>query len=186
MITELHELFSELPRYRFPLSAENKKEIPANGIYIFFEEGEKWGNFDRIVKVGTHEAKDRLFGRLQEHFSSNMNGSSFRKYLGETLLAVNPSFEANIEEEITRYLTEKMSFCVFEVNTKEEREFWERKIASTLAQSIDFRNAISANWFGKNSPRLEIKTYGLWQTSKKELTQESLTPQEFEELKNLI
>lgn len=122
--SNLHKTFSELPRYRFPLKEDpNGVPFPENGIYLFFEESEKWGNMDRIVKVGTHKKDGRLLKRLKKHIDNHISASSFRKYLGEALVNANSSTILNIEDEITKHLTEKMSFCVFEVETKEEREF---------------------------------------------------------------
>lgn len=33
-----------------------------------FERGEKYGYFDRIVRIGTHRSDGRLKNRLKDHF----------------------------------------------------------------------------------------------------------------------
>ncbi len=53
LVLELHQLFNKQKRFSFPFE-ELINEIPQNGIYIIFESGEKYKDFDRIVRVGTH------------------------------------------------------------------------------------------------------------------------------------
>ncbi len=57
MCYELHKLFNNMQRY----TMETINEIPfRNGIYIFFEKGEKYGELDRIVRVGTDNGQNHL------------------------------------------------------------------------------------------------------------------------------
>ena len=94
----LHEELERLPLIKFPFRLE---ELPKNGIYFFYEEGEMWGHdgdSPRIVRIGTH--KDGNFrSRINEHFllnGSKMNfdqnrakpsdRSIFRKNIGRALL----------------------------------------------------------------------------------------------------
>jgi hypothetical protein len=94
----LHEQLEQLPLIRFPFRLE---QLPENGIYFFYEDGEVWGhggNKPRIVRVGTH--KDGNFrSRIKEHYlldESWMNfnenkpkpsdRSIFRKNIGRALL----------------------------------------------------------------------------------------------------
>ena len=76
---------------------------------------------------------------------------------------VDIEFEKQIEERISKYIQENFSFCVFKVDCKKERLFWESKIASTLAQA-DYIVPSSA-WLGKDSPKEKIKAFGLWQVN---------------------
>jgi hypothetical protein len=49
----VHQVFNKMPRMDYKTIGD----IPfTNGIYIMFENGEKYGEFDRIVRVGTHTA----------------------------------------------------------------------------------------------------------------------------------
>lgn len=94
----LHEQLDESPIIRYPFDID---ELPDNGIYFFYEDGEIWGHGrakPRIVRIGTH--KDGNFkSRISEHFllnESKMNSSAnttaphersiFRKNLGRALL----------------------------------------------------------------------------------------------------
>jgi hypothetical protein len=82
----LHKLFNDQRRFYFPFN-QQKKEIPQNGIYIIFENGEKFGDLDRIVRVGTHTGDGQLRSRLNQHFvKENKNRSIFRKNIGRCML----------------------------------------------------------------------------------------------------
>lgn len=195
---KLHELFNQKTRLKFPF---DKNNIPENGIYIFFEEDEKLGNLDRIVRIGTHKKDKNLIVRLNQHFSGNKNSSSFRKYIGFCFVSqenpkylptwklkssqykeVNKKYEEELEERINHYIKQRTSFIVFEVNTKEERIFWEKKLIATLAQSNETK--ASDNWLGNYSPEPKIKQSGLWQTQHNKA--EILTDDEFDELVKLV
>ncbi len=208
IVFELHKLFNEQKRYSFPFE-QFIKEIPQNGIYIIFENGEKYDNLDRIVRVGTHTGNNQLRSRLNQHFiKENKNRSIFRKNIGRCFLnkennpylnlwelditskggkeknlkSLDLVFEKQIEKRISSYVQTNLSFCVFTVDTKEDRLFWESKIVSTLAKSNELKP--SANWMGNNSPKEKIRASGLWQVN--ELYNAILTEQEFEQLKGII
>ncbi len=73
---QLHRLFNSLPRQRFPFDT---RQIPDNGIYIMFEDGESAHGVDRIVRVGTHTGANQLPSRLKQHFGQeNKDRSIFR------------------------------------------------------------------------------------------------------------
>lgn len=81
-----------MKRYRFPFDG---KEIPTDGIYLLFEEGETAHEIslseittsDRIVRVGTHTGAGQLPSRLRQHFVlENKDRSVFRKNIGRALL----------------------------------------------------------------------------------------------------
>lgn len=208
MIKELHKIFNGLNRYSFPFK-DKEKEIPENGIYIIFEKGELFDSFDRIVRVGTHTGDKQLRSRLKQHFvKENKNRSIFRKNIGRCLLNKDQSpylpfwelditskaekeknlklldldFEKKIEKRISDYIQNNLSFCVFQVDTKEQRLFWESKIVSTLAKSNELKP--SKNWLGNSSTKDKIKASGLWQVN--ELYNEALTVKELETLKQIL
>lgn len=86
MVLELHGLFNNLKRYSFPF-VNYRSEIPKNGIYILFEKGERFYDYDRIVRIGTHTGNDQLYSRLNQHFvKENKNRSIFRKNIGRCFL----------------------------------------------------------------------------------------------------
>lgn len=174
---ELHKLFNEMKRY----DVNTIDEIPFNnGIYIFFGENEKFMKYDRIIRVGTDTGQDQLRSRLKQHFSNkNKDRSIFRKNIGRALLNKtkdpllnywnldltkkvdkNNFFDAEkskqcqiIEQKITDYLANNMSFVVFEVNTKEERLRFEEAIISTLYRSKNF--IASDDWLGNYMPEIQ-------------------------------
>jgi len=205
---ELHKLFNSQKRYYFPFK-EYRREIPQNGIYIIFEQGEKYLEFDRIVRVGTHTGNSQLYSRLNQHYiKENKNRSIFRKNIGRCILnkennpylriwdldttsaeekkmnchLVDVEFEKQIESQISNYIQENLSFCVFGNDNKKQRLFWESKIASTLAQSFELRP--SSNWLGNYSPKEKIRTFGLWQVNG--IDGECLTVNEFLDLVNIV
>jgi len=205
---ELHKLFNSQKRYYFPFR-EYKHEMPYNGIYIIFEHGEKYLKFDRVVRVGTHTGNNQLYSRLNQHYmKENKNRSIFRKNIGRCILnkennpylkiwdldttsaevkkinshLVDVGFEKQIERLITKYIQENLSFCVFRIDDKEQRLFWESKIASTLAQSNEL--IPSSGWLGNYSPKEKIRASGLWQVNG--LDGECLKEKEFEELETII
>jgi len=208
LVLELHQILNEQKRYSFPFE-HFIHEIPKNGIYIIFENGEKYKNLDRIVRVGTHRGNNKLRSRLNEHFiKENKNRSIFRKnivrcflnkesntYLSlwelditsradkeKNLKLIDLDFEKKMEKRISNYVQTNLSFCVFQIDTKDDRLFWERKIISTLAKASDIKS--SENWLGNQSTKDKIKVSGLWQVN--ELYNDSLTELEFDQLKNKI
>lgn len=81
----VHEVIWKLPRHRFPF---DDQDIPANGIYVLFEEGESGHGGDRIVRVGTHTGDNQLRSRLKQHFiNENKDRSIFRKNIGRAILS---------------------------------------------------------------------------------------------------
>lgn len=198
---KLHKMFNERKRFRFPFN-QNKNEIPKNGVYLIFEEGEYFENFDRIVRIGTHTGNNQLCARLEQHFlKPNKNRSIFRKNIGRCILnreksdylslwdlditsridkeknlpLLNLDFEKIIESKISNYIQNNLSFCVFEVNEKEDRLFWESKIISTLYKSNQL--IPTKSWLGNYSTKYKITESGLWQVNNlngSELTMEEL------------
>jgi len=207
MALELHKLFDNLSRFSYPFEKDLFK-IPSNGIYIKFEEGEKIEGMDRIVRIGTDTGNNQLHSRLFQHFENkNQRRSIFRKNIGRCFLNkennkyleywelditskvdkeknlkyIDFDFEQLIEQKISNYIQDNFSFCVFQVDNKEDRLFWESKIIATIAQS---GIQPTPNWLGNYSPKSKIKQYGLWQIQ--QLMNPPLTLNEFEKLKNII
>lgn len=94
----LHQQLEQLPMISYPFDL---KDLPKNGIYFFYEEGELWehgGNKKRIVRIGTHK-KENFRSRINDHYlfsKSKMNfdkdkspphdRSIFRKNIGRAIL----------------------------------------------------------------------------------------------------
>ena len=195
MCEKLHQVFNTLPRF----NAENVNELPFdNGIYILFEKGEKFGQLDRIVRVGTHTSDHRLKTRLKDHFlRKNHDGSIFRKNIGKAILnaekdpylvnwTIDTSKRENkhfiikekndeMENRVSDFLKTNMTFTAFRVDSKEQRLRFEEAIISTLNYASNFSS--SENWYGKNSPEQQISSSGLWLRqglNGKELTKKEL------------
>ena len=202
---ELHKLMNTLPRIRYPFDFT---KLSNNGIYIMFEEGEKYGEIDRIVRVGTHDSPDRLRGRLRDHYiNENKDGSIFRKNIGRAILnknhdpylkiwecdlsrtnnqeilqQANLSYQYEIERAVSSYIRNSISFVIIgEIPDRRERLRLEAGIIATLNCDKDF--AHSANWLGIYSPKEEIKKSGLWLVEG--LEDRPLTSSEFERIKQL-
>ena len=91
---ELHEVFNNLPRFKFPF---DYNKIPLNGIYFLFEKGELAHGSDRIVRIGTHTGENLLRSRLRQHFLvDNKDSSIFRKNIGRVILNKSGSYYLDI------------------------------------------------------------------------------------------
>ena len=194
-VSILHDIFNVLRRFSYPYQKTRNKKwiVPRNGIYVFFEKGEVYTNSqgylqDRIVRVGIHtkdsERGNRLFSRLDQHFRGNMNASSFRKYVGDSLQNKHKQPISNIEKQVSTYMRENFSFVVFEVETQKEREDWEEKLTSTLGQAGKNGLISFPNWLGKYSSNTNVKTSGLWQSD--EMNGHPLNLKELQQLLQII
>lgn len=180
----IHKFANTLPRFSYPF---DKTDIPANGVYFFFEKGETYKGMDRIVRVGTHTGDGNLPSRLDQHLNKeNKDRSIFRKNIGRAILnksndlflkdwnldlttkAAKEKYSALIdsekleatEKQVSEYMRNNLSFSVFEVATKENRLSMERLIIKTISDDDDFKP--SDNWLGKSSPVEKIRESGLW------------------------
>lgn len=193
---KLHELFGQAPRYTY----EQIKQIPfENGIYIMFETDQTYAGMDRIVRIGTHRALNRLKNRLRDHFVvENKDGSIFRKNIGRALLNgesdpylavwnLDTSKQENwqyillekhteIEQRVSDYLRSHITFAVLEEVDAPNRLRLETGIIASLNQADDF--GPDEAWLGSHSPEIEIRTSGLW--LKEGLDGESLSQNELQ------
>lgn len=182
---QFHRLAREQKRYRFPFVAA---EIPLNGIYVLFEKGEEGHQGERIVRIGSHTGDDNLPSRLKEHFiNENKDRSIFRKNIGRALLnrdgdpfltqwnydltsrtgrekygpLIDRGRQQDIEQQVTRYICQNLSFCVFPVKEKALRLNMEAMAIATISKCNDCR--ASEQWLGRFSPLPKISKSGLWQ-----------------------
>ncbi|MCD4712889.1 MAG: hypothetical protein K8R73_06360 [Clostridiales bacterium] len=202
----IHDWMTNLPRYDW----KEIDKIPfENGIYIMFESGEKFYDMDRIVRIGTHQADERLKKRLKDHFKSeNKDGSILRKNIGLSILHQNNhSFEniwslnwskpeiknqylygqyisvkKEIEMLVSEYLRSNITFACIPVKSKKDRLDIEGALIATLNHDEDFISSI--NWLGRHSPKPEIALSGLWNTQG--LKDNRLNLRELQELKSFI
>lgn len=190
---------------------EDKAEIPKNGIYIFFEKGEKVGDLDRVVRVGTHTSKDGLKKRLVQHYRGKRTSSVFRKEVGKALIckeskgeellekwkgkANNEAEIQNLEAEVSKYFEDFFSFTVIPIadenitseDAKEKRLLLEEEIIALMSYANIVTNKSgewkpSEKWLGNFSPEEKIKTSGMW--LKNGLYSQILTEEEIGEIKS--
>lgn len=204
----LHKLFNSSNRFSFPFE-KDLDLIPKNGIYILFENGEKFNDVDRIVRIGTHTGENQLKSRLKQHFENeNKDRSIFRKNIGRCFLNIEQNqyadiweidftlkenkinkghlidrkFQNQLEGKISKYIQENLSFTVIEVNDKSERLNFESKIISTISFCKECKP--SKNWLGLHSTKSKIRESGVWQVN--ELYKEPLNEGEMKKLKLII
>ena len=204
----LHHLMSEGERFNFSTGWDN---IPSdyNGIYVMFEKGEFAHGGDRIVRIGTHKGDKRLKIRIRQHFEKKKKNSSiFRKNIGlcflnrdnDTYLEIwnldtktkekqefyshfiDKEFEVEIENKVSKYIQENISFCLLEVPTENERKCYEARMIGTVFRCLDCE--ASKGWFGLNSTKKKIREKGLWQ--ERELNSEILTEEELDAISSMI
>ena len=203
---ELHRICNGRRRFSYPF---DEGLIPANGIYIQFERGERAHGADRIVRVGSHTGSDQLPSRLAEHFErENKDRSIFRKHIGRAFLnlAADPflrqwdrdrtpaaarrecsnmidldRFQA-IERRVTAYIQKNVTFIVFEVPDRTRRLELESRLISTVSRCKECEP--SADWLGMRSPKTRIRESGLWQIQK--LYKTPLTPRDIDYLGGLL
>ncbi|NOQ25402.1 MAG: hypothetical protein GQ564_08565 [Bacteroidales bacterium] len=186
---QIHEYFNSLERYSFPYDKKELERITdKNGLYILFENGEKYEKYDRIVRIGSHDSDDRLIKRLRDHFlSSRQRKSIFRKHIGRCFLnsknddylnawdkpfnktadkekhkeIVDLKYEQQYEELITTHIRTKLSFVVIpKVYEKLDRDRIEEGLIASLAQS-DLKIS-SSNWLGNEHPKIKIRQSKIW------------------------
>jgi hypothetical protein len=200
--SELHKIANEKSRHFFPF---NDKLLLKNGIYIIFEKGEDGHGKDRIVRIGTHTGSNQLRSRLRQHFiQENKDRSIFRKNIGRCILnnandlylslweldcttsdakkkygpLINREYQAVIEKKVSEYIQGQFSFCVMDVESKEDRLYLESRLISTVSGCKECSS--SETWLGLSSPVEKIKRSGMWQVN--ELYKEPLTSSDFTKL----
>lgn len=181
----LHQSLSRLPRLRAGY-AENR--LPANGVYVVFEQGEQAHGVERIVRIGTHTGQGNLASRLREHlYTPNKDRSIFRKHVGRCLLnqrgdpllsqwnisltarkarelhshRIDHRRLAKIEEEVSEWITGRFSFAILPLESKQQRLALEEALLSTLAACPLCQP--SPEWLGRHHPSSDaIRQSGLW------------------------
>ena len=168
---ELHQYVWILQRYSYPI---NWGELPKNGIYFQFENGEEAHGGDRIVRVGTHREVNRLALRIKSHFNGTRSNSIFRSHVGDALARKYGREIA--EEEISEYMQKNISISVLDCGiSKKLRENLELKAIETISSCR--QHSPSSKWLGCHSPNPAIKASGLWNVQGVRITVPSPTNQ---------
>lgn len=180
----IHGIAKSLTRFYFPF---DEYEIPLNGVYVLFENGELGHGQERIVRVGTHTGNDQLRSRLKQHFvNENKDRSIFRKHIGRSILSkkqdpfspfweidltskknkdafssmIDLNYQQKIEAEVSLYIQNNFSFCIIPIEEKVERLYYEKRIISTLSWCNECKK--SQEWLGNYSPNSKVVKSGLW------------------------
>ncbi len=185
----IHDYFNQQKRYSFPYDKnEIIKITDSNGLYVLFEKGEKYKDYDRIVRIGSHDGSDRLVKRLRDHFlSSKQRNSIFRKHIGRCLLSINNDdyidawnkpfkkivdkekfkelvnleYEKQYEDLITKHIHEKFSFVLIpRIYEKEIRNRIEEGLIAILNQSE--KKLASDSWLGNYHQDKRIRDAKIW------------------------
>lgn len=207
----IHQFFNNQQRFSFPYDKiEIKRITDSNGLYVLFEKGESYNGFDRIVRIGSHDGKNRLLKRIKDHFlTSEQRKSIFRKHIGRCLLTienddyienwnkpfkkktdkvknkdfVDLEYEKTYENLITTYVCENLSFTLIpRIYDSKKRDRIEEGLIASLAQSTK-RTSLDT-WLGNNHPDKRIRNSKIWNIEY--LNGQTMMPDEFEELINEI
>jgi len=198
----LHQIVSKFPRFKADF---NPTDIPFNGIYFLFERGESYKEYDRIVRIGTHRGQNNLAKRILKLLvTPNKDSSIFRKHIGRCILRrdndpfvdlweidlipkanrekyahlINMETLSSVETDVSRYMTENISFSVISVFQQSDRMLYEGRLITTVAQCSECRP--STNWLGLHHPNSIIATTGLWNIQGR--NEHALTEEEIETL----
>lgn len=182
------ELCAALHKLLDRLALRNRPgpDLPENGLYFFYEEGEisAHAGLPRIVRVGNHPASQNgLVGRLRNHYSGNKNSSVFRKFLGGAIMrrgdpnrsCLRPAHGKGhwekqdaktcqgcrpIETEVSRLLRERFRFRCVEIAEKGERNSFEAKLIAALSRCSECRP--SSARLGHYAYSDMVRRSGLW------------------------
>ena len=171
----LHEKCSKMEHFSY----SDIKNIPNNGVYVFFEEGEKAYGCRRIVRIGKNDKDGRLKKRIKDHFAGayGIGASSFRTDLREAFIRKSLGEKAvnewktnakqsarlkNTLDEATEYMRNNLSFVVFAIDDPVIRSELEAKITGEVSSCGACK--CSGKWLGLHSGKPAIRESGLWQT----------------------
>ncbi len=211
---KLHELFNKQPRFYYPFDDSElpkngvyvlfEKGEKFQGMDRIVRVGTHKGEDQLRSRLKQHFSKNKDRSIFRKNIGRCILNKQNSKYLEmwdfdatkkedkETLqekFVADPNLKIvfdKTEEAISEYFKKNLSFVVFEINTKEERIYWERKIISTLSNAAKETGEIapSNQWLGHYSTKDKIKQSGLWQVN--ELFKEDMTEKEFQRLSKLV
>jgi len=204
---KIHKLIQNFPRFCEPESV-----LPLDGLYFFFEEGEKAVHekyaSDRIVRVGNHLTNHGLMNRLKKHYTGSKRNSAFLRIVGGSLIRRdNPEAEClnsdpgmghwerkNVKYRkyckpykvySKNYIRENTKFTAISVPDKEIRSQLEKALVSTI--SLCEQCHPSENWLGQFAYCQLTRQSGLWQINylyKKDLVMTPFIMKKFEDSVN--
>jgi len=174
-VNSIYTLLTLLPVLR---SDYLQKNLPNDGIYFFFEDGEvttlNTQVKQRVVRIGINTKDGRFRKRIRQHFYGNRYGSIFRQHVGGAIARSEHLSDDErrvwaqqkgpkipvIEEKVSRLLSSKFSFCCVNIGSEAERIRLETGLIALLAQCKLGRP--SDVWLGNYAKNQAIHQSGLW------------------------
>ncbi|MCX8182614.1 MAG: hypothetical protein N3D12_05800 [Candidatus Methanomethyliaceae archaeon] len=161
--------------------------LPINGIYVFFEAGQKIlinsKEYNRIVRIGINERPNNFRSRIRGHYHGNIEGSVFRENVGWALLESKgkrpmerfrtkreykkQNSSGPLEKEISDYFSKFLTFKAFQI-TYSKLEDYERIMIGAFSIYYQYKilkkELDLSNWLGlyTYSQQDKIKRSGLW------------------------
>lgn len=181
-VSRLHRLFNNKKRYDCFDGDVHKliKKIPSEpGLIVFFENGEKYQNGDRIVFVGEAKSFKERVNSIYSSGGSAKIVTHIRDALGNRYKKPASQTEAHI------YIQKNISFSLLPMDKKEERVSLNKKILTTLSICASFK--ASENWLGNSAPKEyeKITESRLWAV-KYTFGKECLTEADLNEIEELV
>lgn len=169
------------------LFAGPNSTLPLNGLYFFFETGQKIAirskEYSRIVRIGINEKLNNFRKRIRGHYRGNIEGSVFRENMGWALLDANgkrplqnyrtksnyriQNSGGPLERDISDYFSKALTFKAFKFDYHKLASYEETLIAafSFYYQYKLFKKELNlGDWLGlySYSRQHRIKRSGLW------------------------
>ncbi len=169
-IQQFDDLISYLEN--LPIKKWPDDNIPLNGIYLFYEKGEKINGKPRIVRVGINTEDGNFKKRIHSHYKGSHKNSVFRKHVGYAILGqegVNDKIRnewynekgkfKDMEHNVDRYFNGSFTYKTIEIAQKNLRSQIEQQWIQLL--SFHPKNKPSKTWLGKYGKE-PISSSGLW------------------------
>jgi hypothetical protein len=161
--------------------------LPLNGIYFFFEKGQKIliddKEFDRIVRIGINEKPNNFIKRINEHYKGNIIASVFRENVGWALLeragdkpkivyGTKKNYKRQnsggpLESAISKYFSEVLTFKAFSIGYSKLKKY-ERILTAAFSTYYQYKiwkkELDIKDWLGSYSYSRgdKIRRSGLW------------------------
>jgi len=178
MLREAYTLLLKLPKRNHKTPPKN---LPLDGVYAFFERGEKCRingrKVKRIVRVGINEQDGNFRKRIRQHYGNvnslmgHTTGSVFRNLVGGALLRKAKdrrwkrwvdkigSFP-DVEKKVSAQLRRNFTFVCFRLNTQTGRHRVEKGLIGLLACCSP--HAPSKRWLGYHAADERVQESCLW------------------------
>ncbi len=151
----VHKKLDTLPMFKFPF---NKKLLPINGIYFFYESGEHWGHggsMQRVVHVDSH-IDGRLAEEIESHFGKDFGSVHLTKSMHKAL----SSKRELSEKKFIGMMKEHLSFRFLVIDKKPQSSDTVEYLAGVLSNCLYC--IPSRDWAGNLSKVKKVRESGMW------------------------